>query len=506
MVRPSRLQLQVAGLAICLTALRLLAARWIHLTEDEAYYRLWAQHLQFGYYDHPPMIAWWIRLGVTLIGDNPLGVRLASILSTGLATCFVAALASTLGARPATAFRSALWYNATTTIGLGGILATPDSPATLFWLVTIWCLAKVWSGGSQGWWPAAGLAAGLAVLSKYSALFLAPGVLLWLALLPEGRRVLRSPWPWSAALAAVAIFSANVVWNADHQWITFAKQFGRAAPSGFSPAHLADLLISQVFLLNPMIAIYANRGARTGWAERSDSSAVHLLLPIATSAPFVAYLLLHSLHDRVQGHWPVPVFASLVICAAVAADRGSQVLAARVWRGVAIAVGFSLSALALIYMAAPQSRAFGTFDPILPLRGWREFSIAVDRRRVEVDAAWVGTVSYGALAQLSAERLIDAPIIQITERARYDGAPDVRPDLSQPGLIVDLARRLEPRDLLRCFARVTPAGDIDRGARGAGPAARYRAYLVYAPRVNVLRDGCPDDPADRKKRGRHLFS
>ncbi|MDI1364577.1 MAG: glycosyltransferase family 39 protein, partial [bacterium] len=165
MVKRDRLHVQVAAVAIGLTVLRLVAARWIHLTEDEAYYRLWAEHLRFGYYDHPPMIAWWIRLGVTLVGDNPLGVRLAPVLATGLATCFVASLASTLGASPSTALRSAVWYNATTTIGLGGILATPDAPATLFWIVTLWCLARIWAGRSPAWWLAAGLAAGLALLS-----------------------------------------------------------------------------------------------------------------------------------------------------------------------------------------------------------------------------------------------------------------------------------------------------------------------------------------------------
>ncbi|MBU4433000.1 MAG: glycosyltransferase family 39 protein, partial [Alphaproteobacteria bacterium] len=463
-------------------------------------YRLWAEHLRFGYYDHPPMIAWWIRLGVTLVGDNPLGVRLAPVLATGLATCFVAALASTLGASPSTALRSAVWYNATTTIGLGGILATPDAPATFFWIVTLWCLARIWAGRSPAWWLAAGLAAGLALLSKYSALFLAPGVLLWLSLTPDGRRMLRTFWPWAAAVLALAIFGVNVAWNADHHWITFAKQFGRVAASGLSSTYLPELLISQFLLINPMIAIYAVRGVRLGWRGRAAPVSVHLLLLVATSAPFVAYLLLHSLHDRVQGHWPVPVYASLVICAVVAAEQGSKTLAARVLRGVAVACGFGLSGLALLYMAAPPSRSLDGLDPTLPLRGWRELSRAIDQRRGEQQAAWIGTVSYGSLAQLSAERRIAAPIIQITERRRYDGVTSAHPDLSRPGLIVDLARRMTPEDLQRCFSRVTFVGLIERGAPGARKTARYATYRVSGPRVDVLRDGCPDDPADLKTR------
>src|SRR5947208_13436258 len=113
----------IALLALGLTALRLLAAATVPLTEDEAYYRLWAQHLQLGYLDHPPMIAWWIRAGETLFGQTPLGVRLVAVLASGLNTWLVGDLARRLGAAPRTAFRAALWYNATLTVCLGGMLA-----------------------------------------------------------------------------------------------------------------------------------------------------------------------------------------------------------------------------------------------------------------------------------------------------------------------------------------------------------------------------------------------
>src|SRR5580765_804363 len=187
-------------MALGLTALRLVAAGTIHLTEDEAYYRLWAQHLQLGYLDHPPMIAWWIRAGETLFGETPLGVRFAAVLASGLNTWLVGDLARRLGAEPRTAFRAALWYNATLTVCLGGMLATPDAPASLFWTVTLWLLAGAWKSGRTGWWLAAGVAAGLGVLSKYSALFLAPGVVLWLLLIPGGMAALKRPGPWLAAV------------------------------------------------------------------------------------------------------------------------------------------------------------------------------------------------------------------------------------------------------------------------------------------------------------------
>ena len=227
---------RLIALVVVLTALRLMAAGAIHLTEDEAYYRLWAQHLQFGYFDHPPMIAWWIRAGTMLFGDTPLGVRLLPALASGLNTWLIGDLARRLGAEPRTAFRAALWYNATLTVCLGGMLAIPDAPASLFWTLTLWALAaRVAQRMSLGWWAAAGVAAGLGVLSKYSALFLAPGVVLWLLLIPGGLAALRRPGPWLAALVAGGLFSVNVVWNAQNHWESFTKQFGRAAPQGLEP-------------------------------------------------------------------------------------------------------------------------------------------------------------------------------------------------------------------------------------------------------------------------------
>ena len=196
-------------LAVGLALLRLAIGGAVHLTEDEAYYRLWAQHLQLGYFDHPPMIAWWIRAGTTIFGDTPLGIRLLPALASGLNTWLIGDLARQLGAEPKTALRAALWYNATLTVCVGGMLAIPDAPASLFWTITLCCLARVRE--REAWWLAAGLAAGLAVMSKYSGLFLAPGVLLWLALTPGGLKVLRRPWPWLAAAVAVAVFAPNAV-------------------------------------------------------------------------------------------------------------------------------------------------------------------------------------------------------------------------------------------------------------------------------------------------------
>ncbi len=487
--RLTRDQQRLAAFIAVITLARLAFAAVIPLTEDEAYYRLWAQHPAFGYYDHPPMIAWWIRAGLTLAGDDALGVRLIPVLATSLTTGLTFDLARRLGAVEAAALRAAIWFNATLTIGFGGILAVPDAADVPFWTLTLWCLAR--SDGPAGWrwWLAAGAAAGLGTISKYSALFLGPGILLWLLVSPSRLKALRTPWPWLAGVIAVAIFATNIAWNAEHGWVSFAKQFGRAGASRLAPQYLAELIIGQVLLLNPVIAAFLGRALGSRWL-RPAAGSPDLRLPIAAAAPFAVYLVIHSLHDRVQAHWPAPLYASLALCAAAAAQI---VKPGGVWarlRPLAAPFGLGLSTIALAWMALPAAPFAIKGDPAGEVRGWPAFAAAVEQARAARGAAWVGTVSYGTTAQLAAARAGAAPIAQLTERARYTPADaSYAADLGKPGLVVDLTRRLPPGSLSGCFALVTPLGQVMRGDLQAG-GATYSAWLVSGPLKPVLTKGC----------------
>ncbi|HEY7851524.1 MAG TPA: glycosyltransferase family 39 protein [Caulobacteraceae bacterium] len=476
----------IAVIAVTL-AMRLVVGGLTHLTEDEAYYRLWSMAPAFGYYDHPPMIAWWIWLGRQIVGDTPLGVRVLPILASAVTSFLVFDMVRLVGADRQVAGRAGVWFNATLLVLAGGFLAVPDAPASLFWSLCLWCALKALASRPLAWWAAAGLAAGLATLSKYSTLFIAPGMLIWLCASPSGRSQLRAPGPWVAMAIAAAMFGANVIWNAHHHWLTFDKQFGRVAPHQFAPRYLVELFAGQALLLNPVIALFA--GAAVFTRPKPAQRAVDLTPFFALSAPFIAYLVLHSLHDRVQGHWPAPLYPMLSICAAVGAQRLGEGRGWRWLRQAAPGVGFSLGALAMVLLFAPGG-ALGRHDLALPLRGWPAFAGRLEALRVSGGAAWVGTTSYGLASELADEPGLSAPIIQLAERKRWnDLAVGVRADLTKPGLAVDLTRRLSAPALGRCFTTVTPLGVITRGDPGEA-GKPYAAFIVAGPRRDILAQGC----------------
>ena len=466
---------------IAMMAARVAVGGALHLTEDEAYYRLWAQAPALGYFDHPPMIAWWIWAGVHIAGDTPLGVRLLPILASALTTALVWDLARLAGGTPAQARRAGVWFNAMLLVAAGGFLAVPDAPASLFWTLCLWCLFRARRHAGFGWWLAAGLAAGLACLSKYSALFLGPGVLLWLIASREGRASLSRPGPWLALMVAAAVFGLNVGWNATHHWLTFAKQFGRIAPRGWAPRHLLEFVGGQLLLMNPLVAMLVGRAIVD---RRAAAAAGPLLL---TGLPFVAYLAVHSLHDRIEAHWPAPIYPTLAVCAALGPAAGGRLWAA-LRRAVPV-VGFGAPLLAAAIIAMPTGVLRLRHDPAESVRGWPPFAARVEALRRQAGAGWVGTASYGVAAQLADAPQIAAPILQISERRRWLGLKTgAGADLSRPGLLVDLARRIDLPALGRCFREVRPLGEIDRGR------TPYQAVFLAGPVVDVVGAGCAREP------------
>jgi len=288
----------------------------------------------------------------------------------------------------------------------------------------------------------------------------------------------------------------NVAWNAGHHWITFAKQFGRVAPHGFKPLGPLSFLIVLVLLSNPLMTPFLARALRThlriGRAkvskEREGGQARGFDLVLISAVPFFAYLCLHSLHADVEAHWPAPLYPSLAILAAAGADgRLSQAM-----RRLAMAapiVGVALSTLALIHMALPQTDGLWRRDPSHPLRGWTPFVRTVEGLRVANGAAWIGTVSYGTYAQLEAHHASAQPMLQVTERRRYLFATPPSPStLAQPGLIVDLTRRISTPALQDCFAEVTPIAILPRGDAVRGDI--YAVVKVSHPKRDVRDEGC----------------
>ena len=472
-----------------LAALRTFVAGTTGLTDDEAYYRLWALAPALGYLDHPPMVAWMIAAGRWIAGDTPFGIRLPSIVASVVGPVILWRSAHLLFG-PETA-RRAVWIAlAMPLLAAGGVIITPDTPSVLFWGLCGWALAELNASRDANWWLAVGIFAGLGLLSKYSNLFVGASIVLWLLVVPANRAWFRTWQLWAGGLIACALTLPVVIWNAQHDWVSFAKQFGRVGHGQqLTATYLAEFLGAFLGLASPLIAALVLLGfwavARAAASARDQAS----VLLAAGIVPLLAYFLLHALHDRVQPNWLAPIYPSLAVCGAIMLGR-VEVARERVFgtlgRG-ALAIGFLLSGLIYWHVVSPLVQSPNLKDPSSQMRGWQQLAADVERIRAATGACWVATSSYATTGQLAYALRGKALVAQLDERLRYLHLPAVDETvLACPALYVELQRRSSLSLLHERFGSVSLVETLMRSHRGT-VIANYPVYLAINPRSKAIR-------------------
>lgn len=241
-------------------ALRAALAATLGPGNDEAYHALFAVRLDWSYFDHPPMMALIARAGMLLSGGRLeiWALRAGFVLLGAGSTWMMARLTARFFGERA-GLIAAIGLNATAYYGIAaGTFVLPDGPLLFFWLLTLDRLAASLDEPDRiAPWIGLGLAWGGAMLSKYFAVFLPAGAVLYLVIDPPARRCLRYPGPYLAAVVGVILFSPVVLWNATHGWASFAFQGGRAASSGgFNGKLLIEAIGGQALYLMPWMWLF----------------------------------------------------------------------------------------------------------------------------------------------------------------------------------------------------------------------------------------------------------
>jgi len=445
-IRPSGAILLLLG---ALTAIRLSIAAGTGLVFDEAYYRLWGLFPGWGYFDHAPMVAWWVALGQILVGDTALGTRLLGPLSALIGSLLLWRTAFLLFDRSIAAL-SVLAFNAMLLPSVGSIIMTPDVPSVFFWGLTLWALAELRASQKAIWWLIVGALIGLDLLSKYSGVFLGLGILLWLIIDREQRHWFTHPLPYVSAFLAILLFAPVLYWNATHDYVSFAKQLSRTQGESFEPRFIFELIGAQWLLMTPIIgaiALYSFvKNLRTLTPTRSSPT----ILLVATSLPFVLYLLLHSLHDRVNANWPAPLMPAFAVLAAITLEKIKSCFLKR----SAFAIGYALIGLIFLEIIHPFLPIPPDRNPAMLTRGWAELGKELETIAKEKGLSWIATASYEHTGGLGFALHGQLNVIQINERIRYGFMPPPDPALvAKPALFImwDYAAEDTLKNLAACI-------------------------------------------------------
>jgi 4-amino-4-deoxy-L-arabinose transferase-like glycosyltransferase len=294
-------------------AARLLFAASLGLGIDESYMVAAGRELQLSYFDHPP-IAWWLAsVAAHLAGnDSAVVVRLPFIALFALTTVLMyrvttalfgawagLAAAAVLNAAPVLGVTSAAWV-------------LPDGPLLAGLLGAVACLIRALPAQGRaawGWWLGAGVCAGLALSSKYSAALTISGAVLFLLTEPASRRWLLRPQPYAACVAAAALFLPALIWNARHGWVSFLFQGGRAGGHFYPFGPLAAAGGAALYFLPwiwLLLVLCGLDALRRGPADRGR------WLLVCLAAPPILFFTAISLWSHILFHWTAPGYLMLV--------------------------------------------------------------------------------------------------------------------------------------------------------------------------------------------------
>ena len=302
----SRQLIVAIALIAAMTAMRVIYASLIDLRTDEAYYWTWSKEHVLSFLDHPPMIAWFIRFGTAIFGDTNFGVRFAGIVAMLVTQLLLADIVRRVTHDLRAIVLAILMPEAAVYYGLLMAKVSPDVALIPFAVAMIWALVRLVESNDPRWWLVAGVFAGLALLSKFTAVMLLPAVAAFV-LVPDWRwRWLLSPYPWLAALLALVLFLPVLIWNAEHDWASFRFQVVRAiATHQVSLRTVGDYIGLQFGLVGfVLLPVVLSGLTLTAWRGYRAREPVAILLSTSVIVPFL-YFFWKSLTLRVGDTWPM---------------------------------------------------------------------------------------------------------------------------------------------------------------------------------------------------------
>ncbi|MBN1621569.1 MAG: glycosyltransferase family 39 protein [Endomicrobiales bacterium] len=380
-----------------MTLWRIFLAATMQLHPDEAYYWLWARNPALSYFDHPPMVGYFIWI-TTLFSNSELWVRLSGILISVALSILIWHLSKQLFNSEAVSSLSVVLLNIIPLTMTGSIIITPDIPMFLFWGLCIYLAWQIVRTGKVYLWYLLGVAFGCALLSKYTAILLVPCLFLFFALTDE-RKWLKTIHPYLSLLTSFIVFSPVILWNRQNSWISFKFQFGHGLGSGETHyiANFFEFIGGQLLVASPLLWV-AGMAVVGAWVFSRNKEKLFLAL---TSLPIIAFFWITSIKKAGEANWTAPAYFTFMIALGAYffnAKNRKWLLITSLSFAVFMSGLITLHARFNILPLRKMNEEWAKTDATKWLYGWRELS---NELKKYPDAKFVLTPSHQLSAALA---------------------------------------------------------------------------------------------------------
>ena len=304
------------ALSVGLFILNLIQAWGTPVIGDEAYYAAYSRQLDWGFFDHPPMVAGLIWLGSTLF-SKALGLR----LFTALLNALLPALLWQLVPEQTRQRPKAVWWwfgllLCIPVFNLYGAVTTPDVPLLFFGTLYLIAFQRFQLRQRMVDAVLLGLAAALVLYSKYHG-----GILILLSFLLSPSLLLR-PGTYVAGATAVVGLLPHILWQFNNEFITFDYHLNQRTGGNFRIDHVTGYVGGMLGVLNPAIVglLLWLRFKRGKFSDAQNAFYFRLFLGL------IGFFFLYSFRDRIEAHWVAVALLPLCVLLFNIATENTRVL------------------------------------------------------------------------------------------------------------------------------------------------------------------------------------
>ncbi len=270
--------------------------------DDEAYFWACSKNLELAYFDHPPMVAYVIKVFTSIFGNNPFAIHAGALVLTSCSILIAYKWLREMFSEEETLWGSLLFMFAPV-IFMGGVIMAPDAPLALFWTLSLYLLYRALKEQKNLYWYLTGISMGLASLSKYNGFILPVMMFLYLILSKNHRPFLKKKEPYITLLLSIIVFLPVIIWNAQNDWVSFHFQFVGRHRFSLSIVKFLLFVASQMLYLAPtgfIIAMCGFTGLARLWKKKWEYRYLFLM-----SFPVIALFAANSLYShKFLPHWP----------------------------------------------------------------------------------------------------------------------------------------------------------------------------------------------------------
>ncbi|MBR4632713.1 MAG: glycosyltransferase family 39 protein [Elusimicrobia bacterium] len=301
------------------TFLRLSVIGKLGLTVDEAHYWVYSKFLDLSYYDHPPMIGYIIKVFTDIFGINEFAVRLPSVIIFVITSwLFFLCVKKIFNER--IAFIGIILINVLPVFSfLGAVVTIPDSPLSLFWILSFYLFITIIETKEKKYWYMLGIAIGFALLSKYTAVMIYPSIILFLLCSKENRFWFAKKELYFSMIISFIIFLPVVIWNIQNNWASFGFQLqhglGNSLPK-FSFTLFGRSIGAQAGYVSPFLFIFFCYVACVLIKDAFFKKQKDALYIASFSLPVLIFFNAVATFNEILPHWPAMGYLILTIYAA----------------------------------------------------------------------------------------------------------------------------------------------------------------------------------------------